>query len=80
MRILWSMMYSVPSQWAINGSMKVYKEKLRIAAMVCWIVVNSQNTFIIFGLFPSATRLPTLAPTLPVTAEKREMIFDMMII
>ena len=74
------MIYSGPSQWAINGSRNAYNEKLIMAAIVCWIFVNSQKTLIILSLFPSATKLPILAPMLPVMEKNKEISLEMTII
>ena len=51
-----------------------------MAEIVWCMVVISQKMFIIFSLSPSATKFPTLAPILPVTAENRDISFDITII
>ena len=57
--------YSAPNQRLIKGSIKWYIEKHRNPATKWRMVVISQNTLIIFCLFPSATRFPMLASILP---------------
>lgn len=68
-------MYSAPNHTLINGDVNLKMHIVVNDATKTLNANNSLNTFIIFLLYPSATRLPIAAPVLFSVADIRPSTF-----